>query len=116
MRVVRRAVSLNGEKLKDGGISCVLPSQECRELGAQFIIASDVWEMSAFLRSIGLSHTHRRAQHIYPRHYTDAVRGTDLLVQPDIPLKAYLPGFVSVDRLIAAGEEATHRALSRFSC
>src|SRR5215468_983119 len=33
---LRRAVVLGGEKLKDGGFSCVLPSQMCRDLGADF--------------------------------------------------------------------------------
>lgn len=111
MRVVRRSVPLNGEKLKDGGISCVLPSLECRQLGAEFIIGSDVWEVSAFLRNLGMPPTHQRAQRIYPRHYMQAVRGSDVLIQPDIPIKAYLPGCVSVDQLIAAGEAATRRVL-----
>src|SRR5215475_9982107 len=47
---LRRAVVLGGEKLKDGGFSCVLPSQMCHDLGADFVIASDVWEFSALLR------------------------------------------------------------------
>lgn len=112
MRVVRRAVPLNGDRLKDGGISCVLPSRQCRELGAEFIIGSDVWELSAFLRGMGLVHTHPRASQVYPRQYLDAVQGSDVLIQPDIPIKVYVPGCVSVGYLIAAGEKATHRALS----
>lgn len=111
MRVVRRSVSLNGEKLKDGGISCVLPSLECRQLGAEFIIGSDVWEFSAILRGLGMRHTHRRANRVYPHHYVEAAYGSDVLIQPDIPIKVYVPGCVSVDQLIAAGEAATHRAL-----
>jgi NTE family protein len=114
VRVVRRPVSLNGEKLKDGGISCVLPSLECRDLGAEFIIASDVWEYSAFFRDLGISHEHRRARHVYPHHYLHAVRSADMLVQPDIPITVYVPGMISVDRLIAAGEAATHRALAHL--
>jgi NTE family protein len=115
VRVVRRPVSLNGERLKDGGISCVLPSLECRQLGADFIIGSDVWEYSAFLRSMKLPHHHQRARHLYPNHYKDAIRGTDMLVQPDIPISVYVPGLISVDRLIAAGEAATRRVLNRRS-
>lgn len=112
MRVVRRAVSLNGERLKDGGISCVLPACECRELGAELIIGSDVWEFGAFFRGLGVTHRHRRAQRIYPHHYLQATRSSDVLIQPDIPIKVYVPGAVSVDQLIAAGETATRRALS----
>ena len=111
MRVIRRAVSLNGDRLKDGGISCVLPALECRALGAEFIIGSDVWEISALLRGVGLVHTHARADRVYPRHYLDAARSTNLLIQPDIPTKVYIPGCVSIDYLIATGEKAAHRAL-----
>lgn len=114
VRVVRRPVWMNGEKLKDGGISCVLPSLECRALGADFIIGSDVWEYSAFLRSLRLPHDHRPAQYLYPHHYKDALRGTDLLVQPNIPITVYVPGVISVDRLIAAGEAAMQRSLQSF--
>ena len=30
-----------------GGIACVLPSEACRAMGADFIIGSDVWEVSS---------------------------------------------------------------------
>lgn len=111
MRVIRRAVTLNGERLKDGGISCVLPSLECRALGAGYVISSDVWEFSAFLRGFGLDHSNPRARRIYPRQYLDAAQSTDMLIQPDIPIKVYVPGCVSIDSLIDAGEKAAHRAL-----
>lgn len=114
VRVLRRSVYLNGQKLKDGGISCVLPARECRELGAEFVIASDVWERSGSLRRVGLGPTHPRARRIYPLHYLEAVRATDLLIQPNLPLSIYWPGMASVDRLIRAGEAATRRALTNF--
>lgn len=111
MRVVRRAVPLNGERLKDGGISCVLPTLECRGLGAEFVVGSDVWEFSALLRDFGVSASHPRAHRVYPRQYLNAVHGSDLLIQPDIPIKVYVPGCLSVNELIRAGEKATHRGL-----
>ncbi|MBZ5522908.1 MAG: patatin-like phospholipase family protein [Acidobacteriia bacterium] len=111
----RRRVAREGHMLKDGGLACVLPSAACRELGADFIIASDVWALSAFLRGVGLTHTHSRMQRAWPRQYLHAVREADLLVQPQIPLGVYLPAKVSVERLIAAGEAATLRALSSLS-
>jgi NTE family protein len=110
----RRPVYREGKKLKDGGISCVLPSVACRELGADFIIASDVWEVSAVLRSVGLRHTHPRAHRAYPRHFIHAARHSDMLIQTDIPVAGYWPGSASVDRLIAAGEAATHKALAKL--
>jgi NTE family protein len=111
VRLVRRPVVLGGERLKDGGFSCVLPSQMCRDLGADFVIASDVWEFSALLRGIGITHRHRLAGRIYPPHYMRAVQSSDLLIQPAIPLSSYvlLPGFV--DRLIASGEAAARRVM-----
>jgi NTE family protein len=110
----RRPVYREGKKLKDGGISCVLPSVACRDLGADFIIASDVWELSALLRGAGLSHTHPRTQRAYPRHFIHAVTHSDVLIQTDIPVAGYWPGGSAVDRLIAAGEAATHNALARL--
>ena len=116
VRVWRRPVSLDGARLKDGGISCVLPSIPCRQLGADFVISSDVWELSALLRGLGLSHTNPNAQRAYPRHYLRAVQATDLLIQTAIPIRGYLPVRDFVDRLIRAGESATRNALAtRFS-
>ena len=107
----RRPVVLDGERLKDGGFSCVLPSQVCRDLGGDTVIASDVWEFSALLRGAGIGPAHRRARIVYPAHYMHAVACTDLLIQPHIPLSSYVlaPGFV--DRLIASGEAAARGAL-----
>jgi NTE family protein len=112
MRLIRRAVPLDGERMKDGGMSCVLPSLECRSLGAEFVMGSDVWEIGAFLRGCGLDCDHPRARHVYPARYREAVKGSDVLVQPDIPVKVYVPGCLSIDQLIDAGERATRRALA----
>ena len=112
VRVWRRPVPLDGARLKDGGISCVLPSIACHDLGADFVIGSDVWELSALLRGFGLSHRSPRAQRLYPRHYLRAARATDLLIQTAIPVRGYLPVHDFVDRLIAAGEKAARNALA----
>lgn len=109
LRVIRRPVERAGERLKDGGIACVLPALACREMGAEMVISSDVWELSALLRGMGLHHTQERAP--YPAHYRIAVRHTDLLIQPSIPSAGYVPGAAAVERMIAAGEQAVHQAL-----
>jgi NTE family protein len=113
---LRRPVVIAGKRLKDGGFSCVLPSRVCRDLGAGFVIASDVWEFSAMFRGIGITHRHRLAERVYPPHYMRAVQSSDLLIQPAIPLSSYvlLPGFV--DRLIASGEAAARRTLESDAC
>lgn len=110
----RRRVKREGYELKDGGMSCVLPSVVCRELGADFIIASDVWALSAFLRRVGLRHSHSRTRRVYPRQYLHAVSNSDLLIHPAIPLSGYVPVHDSVERLIAAGEAAARKALARL--
>jgi len=112
MRVVRRSVTRSGHRLKDGGISCVLPTVACRDLGAELVIASDVWELSSALRSLGLDPTHPRTRRAYPKQFQAALRDTDVLIQPDIPAAGYLPGSKAVDLMIEAGERAACLALS----
>lgn len=112
MRVVRRPVIRNGHRLKDGGIACVLPAAACRNLGAELVIGSDVWELSSALRTLGLDPAHPRTGRAYPAHFRAALRQTDLLIQPDIPAAGYVPGAKAVDLMIEAGERAARRALS----
>jgi NTE family protein len=115
MRILRRPVLHQGRRLKDGGIACVLPARVCRQLGADFVIGSDVWELSSALRSIGVFPTLPLGRRFYPSHYLVAVRHSDLLIQPRIPALGMAPSRASVERMIAAGEKATHDALSRLS-
>jgi len=115
LRGVRRPVAREGKRLKDGGIACVLPSEACCAMGADFIVGSDVWEFSSVLRGFGIGHDHPRARRVYPSHYYSAARNTDLLVFPRIPLAGYLPRALAIERMISAGEEATRLALSRLT-
>jgi len=112
MRGLRRSVVRNGDRLKDGGIACVLPARACRELGADFVISSDVWELSAILRKLGVRLADPRVHRVYPAHYRSAVDNTDLLIQPFVPAAGYIPSRSAVDRMIEAGEHATLRALT----
>jgi NTE family protein len=108
LRVIRRSVIREGLRLKDGGIACVLPALVCRELGAEVVISSDVWELSSLSRSLGILPSHPRANQVYPAHYLAALQDTDLLIQPEIPIAGYVPGRQAVARMIAAGEAAVH--------
>jgi predicted acylesterase/phospholipase RssA len=116
LRLLRRPVIREGLKLKDGGFSCVLPTRACRELGADFVIGSDVWEWSSLMRSLGYGarddHWSSRA---YPSHYRLALSHTDIHVQPYISLRGYVPNSAAVDRMINVGENATYRALESLS-
>jgi hypothetical protein len=107
-------VSRAGKQLKDGGITCVLPSAPCMSLGAEFIIGSDVWEVSSLLNEVGIGPDHRWAARAYPPHYHTALRHTDLLIRPHIPWSGYLTGRRAIKRMIAAGEQATKRALDQL--
>jgi len=115
LRGIRRPVRREGKRLKDGGIACVLPSEACRTMGADFIIGSDVWELSSLFRGVGIGPHHPRAGSTYPAHYHSAVRSTDLLIHPRVPLAGYLPGPQAIERMISAGEHATRLALSRIT-
>lgn len=116
VRLLRRPVVREGLELKDGGFSCVLPSQACRELGADFVIASDVWEWSSLMRSLGYSpRSNQWTRRAYPSHYRKALLRTDIHIQPHIPVRCYVPNSTAVDRLIAVGESATYHALESLS-
>lgn len=112
IRVVRRPVTHAGRRLKDGGIACVMPALACRDLGAEVVVGSDVWELSSLLRSVGVHATHPRRGRVYPAHYRVALEHTDVLVQPRIPVAGYLPTREAVDRLVAEGERAAREAFS----
>ena len=107
---LRRPVIREGVELRDGGFSCVLPAHACRELGADFVIASDVWEWSSVLRSLGCSPG--QTPRVYPSHYRFALFNTDIHIHPEIWVGDYVPSPGAVDRMIAAGERAARRALA----
>jgi NTE family protein len=107
---LRKAIEKNGSKLADGGAACVLPSETCWQMGADVVIASDVYGGSAFLRSIGCQSENPIFKRLYPSHYRFGVQLTDILIRPRIPLLAYLPFPQAVDKMISAGEQSTLRA------
>jgi NTE family protein len=116
LRVLRRPVCRDGIELKDGGFSCVLPSHACRDLGAEVVISSDVWEWSSIMRSFGYSPSDNGwTSRAYPSHYRFALAQTDIHIQPEIPAKGYVPGAAAVDRMIAVGERAAYLALEALS-
>jgi NTE family protein len=111
LRLLRRPVVRDSLQLKDGGFSCVLPTHVCRELEADFVIASDVWEWSSIMRSLGWSPARQRWSSAFPSHYRFALSHTDIHIHPEIPAIGYVPGAAAVDRMIAVGERAAYQAL-----
>ena len=116
LRLLRRPVVREGLRLKDGGFSCVLPTHVCRELGAEVVIGSDVWEWSSVMRSLGWSPFEQRwTTRAYPSHYRFALTQTDIHIHPEIPVTGYVPGAAAIDRMIAVGERATYLSLESLS-
>ncbi len=112
--LLRRPVGREAERLVDGGLVCVMPALPCRELGAEFVIGSDVWVWSAVLQTLGCDPAQPLSARLYPAHYRREVRHTDLLIRPSIPFLGYVPGTAAIERLIAAGEQAAKQALARW--
>jgi len=109
LRLLRRPVVREGLRLKDGGFSCVLPTHVCRELGAEVVIGSDVWEWSSVMRSLGCSPLEQRwTTRAYPSHYRFALAHTDIHIHPEVPATGYVPGAAAIDRMIAVGERAAY--------
>lgn len=48
-------------------------------------------------------------------YYIEAAHRSDLLIQSDIPIKVYMPGCITVDQLITAGEAATLKSLKSMA-
>ena len=115
LRLLRRPVSREGLQLKDGGFSCVLPTHVCRQLDAEVVIASDVWEWSSLMRSLGCSPDRRWNTRAYPSHYRFALSHTDIHIHPEIPVAGYVPGAAAVARMIAVGERTAERVLESLS-
>jgi NTE family protein len=112
---LRRPVEREGERLVDGGVACVMPSAICSEQGAEFVIASDVWEYSSLMSALGCHPASVSHSRIFPRHYRLAVSCTDLHIRPSIPLSGYVPGAGAIERMIAAGEDAARRAFAALA-
>lgn len=116
LRLLRRPVVREGLRLKDGGFSCVLPTHVCRELGAEVVIGSDVWEWSSVMRSFGYSPFDQRwPSRAYPSHYRFALAHTDIHIHPEIPATGYVPGAAAINRMIAVGERATYLTFESLS-
>jgi NTE family protein len=116
LRLLRRPVVREGLQLKDGGFSCVLPTHVCRELDADFVIASDVWEWSSLMRALGCSPSNQRwTTRAYPSHFRFALAHTDIHIHPEVPAAGYVPQAAAVNRMIAVGERAAYMALESLS-
>ena len=111
---VRLPVKRNGMRLWDGGLRCVLPTEVCRELGADFVISSDVWELGNIMRRLENLPGHETRKSPFIANYKKSQQDSDLLITSDIPLSCFIPGQTAVDRLLKEGEIAAKTALAKF--
>ena len=70
----------------------MLPSRICRQLGADFVIGSDVWELSSALRSIGVFPHTPSGSSVLPFSLSGCTSPfSNLLIQPRIPALGMAP-------------------------
>jgi hypothetical protein len=107
----RRQLLSSGEPLPTTGPTRAFPGVGLALSGADFVIGSDVWEISSILRGAGFDTTHPKAHRMYPAHYRNSLQHTNLLIHPRVPWAGYWPGDSGMERMIAAGEQAARHAL-----
>ena len=112
--IVRLPVKRDELQLWDGGLICVLPAVVCRELGADHVISSDVWEFGEILRKLKRLPQTRDTKPRFIANYRQAVEETDLMITSSIPLSCFIPVQASVHRMLEAGAAAAKKALDSF--
>jgi NTE family protein len=109
-----RRVKIGDCMYTDGGWACVLPAKVCRDRGCRKVISSDVWWRASVARKSGVKTVSRFAEQIYSRQYMEAVRKSDLLIHPPIPVVGMVPGRLGMRTLIDSGEAAAEKALAEW--
>ena len=98
-----------GYWLVDGGISCNLPTQAARELGAEVVIGVDL--LKPYVRknfgALGIAST---ALEIALRHSGGGVQSADLVIAPALDNKTYTR-FRRAQEMVALGEQAAEQML-----
>jgi NTE family protein len=112
--LVRLPVTRDGMRLWDGGLRCVLPTEVCRDLGAELVISSDVWELGNIMRRLENLPGHEIRKSPFVANYKKSLQATDLLITSNIPLSCFIPGQAAVDRLLKEGEIAARAALANI--
>jgi NTE family protein len=95
--------------LTDGGVSCNLPSQAARALGADIVIGIDLFK--PYVRKnfgpLGIGST---ALEILVRHSGGGIESADLVISPALDNKTY-SSFSRYQEMIDIGEQAAEAAL-----
>jgi NTE family protein len=95
--------------LVDGGVSCNLPSQAARLLGADFVIGVDLVKPYV-RRSFGAPGIASTALEILIRHSGGGIEAADLVIAPALDNKTY-SRFSRYREMIELGEQATEAVL-----
>jgi hypothetical protein len=84
----------------------------CRDRGCGKVISSDVWWRASVARKSGFKTSGRFAEQVYSRQYMEAVRNSDVVIQPQIPAAGIVPGALGMRSLIRSGEAAAEQAMA----
>ncbi len=95
--------------LADGGVSCNLPSQAARELGADVVIGVDLVKPYV-RRSLGAPGIASTALEILVRHSGGGVENADVVIAPALDNKTY-SRFSRYQEMIDLGEQAAEAML-----
>jgi NTE family protein len=113
---LRRPVDWQGKLFVDGGIVDNIPVKQCREMGADYVIAVDVDEhlghlQSKAFRKIG-SVSYRCVNMHLSKLDEPAVREADMVIHPDVDGIGLLSrNMKDIDKCLNAGEEAAKHAI-----
>jgi len=102
-------VEIDGRLLMDGGIVDNLPVSAASELGADFVVATDVFEPN-YLRSGNPLARGLTAIEIVIRHAGGGIGTEDYLIEPRTAGQSFF-GFKNYHELISIGEQAAVQAL-----
>lgn len=98
--------------LVDGGISCNLPSQAARALGADIVIGVDLLK-PYMRRNFGVPGIASTALEIMVRHAGGGLESADVLVSPALDNKTY-SRFSRAREMLELGERAAEAALPKL--
>lgn len=98
--------------LVDGGISCNLPSQAARALGAEVVIGVDLLKPYV-RRNFGAPGIASTALEIMIRHSGGGLESADVLISPALDNKTY-SRFSRAQEMIELGERAAEQMLPRL--
>lgn len=107
---------LKGELLIDGGIACNVPVDAAREMGAEYVIASDVIP-SKSVRSVPadpMQTLSRSLDLVFKKMSGEEAHRADALIELEMEEDIWYLDLHKAKKLIVAGEIAAHRVINKI--